>query len=235
MRSSRSIIILFIFAILLAACGPEGEQVDVSAISTDAVATVYAALTETVRARPTDTPTPTSTRTPTLTPYWTATPGPDFANARLISASVDFNGRTLIIIEIPGLSTDTTTIFRGTVSGVEYSCAQQADYPDTLFCSGPIRGPYIIDDFLLFVGQGKEPVFQVSFYVQPTPTQGLPRFENNSLCEVEPLYQPFRPELTWAQDPSKAGCYAITCYYPDGTRKCGTQDTCIAWPADPCP
>lgn len=237
MRQIRFGILLLAAIVLLTACGPDAPDIDVDSISTSIVQTVYASLTETASVRPTDTPAPTVTPQPTITPYWTATPGPDFSAAHLVSASVDYNGRTLIVIEIPGLSADATTAFRGAVSGVEYSCVRQADHPDNLFCFGPIRGPYITADFLLFAGAGAQPIFQVPFFVEPTQVMGLPRYENNSLCEVEPLYQPSRPELLWAQDPAKAGCYAITCYADSGktTYKCGTTDSCLNWPANPCP
>ncbi len=78
---TKSLFVLLLLSLALAACGPSAEELD--ALSTQAAATVVAGFTATAQALPTETPLPPATETPaptevppTETPAATNTPEP---------------------------------------------------------------------------------------------------------------------------------------------------------------
>ena len=224
---------------------------DPAAIETAVVATFSFRFTQTARAELTGTPTavpalaptlpPTETATPTLTPWAftptitpTVTPGADFAGAYLLLTGTTSTGKSLLVIAVPNLASDRHE-YVGQAAGMDYPCYREALYPDRLYCVGPRIPPLTERMFVLYADDGGLPLFEIRIYIYFTPTPSLQDYQASNLCEVEPLYQPDRPELPQFQDPAKAGCYAITCWYRTGAYKCGTRDSCVAMPSSPCP
>jgi len=158
----------------------------------------------------------------------------DFSDAVLLLTGVAPGGKTLVVLVVPGLSSDDRQFF-GQVLGSDYPCYRDDSFPERLFCIGPQVPPQKEQIFKLYVDRNADPLFEGTIYIQYTPTPSLQDYQNSGRCEVEPLYQPEHPQLTAFQDPSRAGCYAITCWSVTGAYKCGTEDSCVRMPSPPCP
>lgn len=222
---------------LLTSCRPIGSppaSLDVSNLQTRAVATVFAGLTATALHHPTPASTPTASPTPgamsTPTP-----PPPDFAQARILAVQNTPGVKLIVTLYVPGLSR-TSEEFRGRIEQYDYACIRSVQVEDALECSGHPLPPFTRWDFLLLSAQGGEALARLGFTTPALPgPPTLADYQANPYCEVEPLYQPDNPEVIWAQDPSKEGCYAITCERYDRSGACGTPDTCVSMPEQPCP
>jgi hypothetical protein len=190
--------------IFLAACSPAvatPTPVDVSAISTSAVETAYAALTASA---PTATPVPTlpPTLAATSTPVATATPDYSVIKFDLIYFQ---NSELVVTFQLNNARGQ----FTGEGNGHQFECTTLSDTPDNLRCVGPYLAPGLELLFHLFAANNPTPILQVDLLVPST----FPPTPEGMRCEIEPLWvAPLTGPL---------GCYAVTCYigasYYDGT------------------
>lgn len=231
MKRFPVLILLFLLTACLPASAPP-PTLDVAALSTAAVSTIEAGWTATALAAVTPTPSLTPTPPATSTPSLTPTPPSDFSQAKIVALSWIRTVALQIAIDIPRLHLDGGS-YRGRVEQYEYPCERRPEYPDRLYCIGRGFRPGTLWTFDLLPVGSETVLYTKKITIPEIPIPGDLRKYLAGNCEVEPLYQPFRPEPAW-NNPANDGCYAITCVRWDGST-CGTRNTCWNMPPEPCP
>jgi hypothetical protein len=202
--------------LLLAACSPAATTstpIDVSAISTSAVETAYAALTRSA---------PTATTVPTLaatnTPVATSTP--DYSTIKF--DLIYFQNETYLVVTFK--LNNVRGQFSGEGNGYLFKCTTLSDTPDNLRCVGPYQAPGRRMLFHLFANNTTTPILEVELIIPNT----YPSTPEGMWCEIEPLWV---APLTGPE-----GCYAVTCYLNGVFVDQGTQNTCDQpWQYGPVP
>lgn len=192
--------------LLLSACGPAAATptpIDVSAISTSAVETAYAGLTQSV---------PTATIIPTLaataTPTATATPDLSVIKFEVIYFQ---NGNMLVVtFKLNGARGQ----FSGEGNGYLFECSTLPDALDTLRCVGDYQAPGRQMVFHLLANNNPTPILATELIIPNT----YPSTPVGMWCEIEPLWV---APLTGPE-----GCYAVTCYRNGVFVNEGTANTC---------
>jgi hypothetical protein len=192
--------------LVLAACGPAAATstpINVSAISTSAVETAFAALTQSV---------PTATLVPTLsatnTPAVTATP--DYSVIKFDLIYFQDGTRLVVTFKLNNVRGE----FTGEGNGYLFNCTTLSDTPDNLRCVGPYQAPGRELLFHLFAVNNTTPILEIGLIVPST----YPSTPVGMWCEIEPLWV---APLTGPE-----GCYAVTCYLNGIFVNEGTPNTC---------
>ncbi len=190
--------------VFLSACGQAAATptpIDVPAISTDAVGTVFAALTQSA---------PTATIVPTLaaTDTPTATSTPDYSVIKYDHLYFSGSTKMVIVFALNGATGE----FHVIGNNYTYDCKPSPDNSDKLLCTGAFQAPGREVIFQLFEASLADPILTADVKIPslypPTPV--------GMQCEIEPL----------AGFGFPANCYAVTCYLNGIYVNEGTPNTC---------
>jgi hypothetical protein len=176
MVKHRYLILLSILvsaSILLAACSTGGLP-----LTKASSATPVPSDTPFPTPLPTETLTPTATETavPSDTPTLTITPSPtlidDISKMKIINVGFLQNWQGLITFKFPNAVKG--QYFLIVQDNKQYKCTLQSNYPNNLYCYGPLAAIADNVDIALYLNNSSTPVYQSTVFV-PFPTWAVPK------------------------------------------------------------